>query len=1068
MMISRDELKQEITKYHNLGWNIVTTTIIRKTLEDGRIDEVKTPTMKELKPYFDAKNRMSLEELLKHADTHVNPYFALVNGNQPNGKFYISIDIDTKDEQVRRLVLTNIPLSLYQETRKGYHIFLEVEGDPNKIRETLENKAVEGFFNGKRIRIEFRVKDCITFFAGEGYGKLQGEMVSVPLEDINNAIRATLDAFNLCLILQDHYYHGDRNDTIFRLSGILAKKRIPKTVALMIVDALCVFYKDEQRASRLQVTKNSYKAYENGEALNTKLEEVIPKDVAKKIYEYSDFRPNGNDSNNNGNRKKKLDEFIVTPNEEEAYVILDLKKNYAKGSPTIQGLYLLHFYKEGDVDASFLNNYRYVRDPDDKDEGYWIEWTGYCWRKADNGVLKFYLDRFFKHKIAKINELYKEILDAVSVNMEEEEIETNNENNGNGNDGNNENTSPSTIATVESDNNEDDDKYRPIIARLRLLTLGQEPVKAMMRIKEWIEEERETVSELLTYAIRSDTTKNEVLKVITTMDEYVSEGFVISKDKLDPTVVTIDGYSTDIFINTKTHLLYWNNEIEDFIAVQHNDSTKQLYLTKAMDVEFVQGMKCPKFVSFLREICEDNVDLMNYLAIIGGILLVPRREERFFIFTGSGFNGKSTLLKVYLGILGNNGYEADAEDINEFAVGLSPNAYKMIKCISIIVDDPKVQALDALVLKALVSTGSTNVRTLWREPVKVEKKFNVLLAINGRLKVLEHDKAMFRRMVYVRFGYTVPREKVVDNYHLELLKEKNGIFNYFLAGLAEYLRRKKHNKDDLLTIAPDVVKAETDRQLWLYDHLKEFIDRYLITNLDKKANKEGLGMLYAKYLEFCDLRCIPDDMCISKRTFSERLLVDFGVPSVTENKITYKVGIKLRDKPLIDDLESDLYEDERRRFKELKEIKEKEIKEKEKEKEKKEGKGESKNNNNNNNNDDKTTDTNSNNNNNPTAATSTTTTSTSTSTTITTTVKNKPKPKAGRVYVKKRYVVTVRKVSDDKNDKRLQCMHCNAIFTDTYMLMKHIKELAGVDDVSDDVEIEEVGVGSSLLDYTGG
>jgi phage/plasmid-associated DNA primase len=403
---------------------------------------------------------------------------------------------------------------------------------------------------------------------------------------------------------------------------------------------------------------------------------------------------------------------------------------------------------------------------------------------------------------------------------------------------------------------------------------------------------------------------------------------------------------------------------------------------------------------------------------------------------------------VYLGILGNNGYEADAEDINEFAVGLSPNAYKMIKCISIIVDDPKVQALDALVLKALVSTGSTNVRTLWSEPEKVEKKFNIVIAINGRLKVLEHDKAMFRRMVYVRFGYTVPREKVIDNYHVELLKEKNGIFNYFLAGLAEYLRRKKHNKDDLLTIAPDVVKAETDRQLWLYDHLKEFIDRYLITDLDRKnkENRVGLGMLYTKYLEFCDLRCIPDDMRLSKRTFSDRLLIDFNTPSVTENKITYKVGVKLRDRPLIDDLESDLYEEERRRFKEMKEKEEKE----------KEGKGENKNNNNN---DDKTTDTNSNNNNNPT-------TSTSTSTTITTTVKNKPK--AGRVYVKKRYVVTVRKVSNDKNDKRLQCMHCNAIYTDTYMLMKHIKELAGVDDVSSDVEIEEVGVGSSLLDYASG
>jgi hypothetical protein len=159
--------------------------------------------------------------------------------------------------------------------------------------------------------------------------------------------------------------------------------------------------------------------------------------------------------------------------------------------------------------------------------------------------------------------------------------------------------------------------------------------------------------------------------------------------------------------------------------------------------------------------------------------------------------------------------------------------------------------------------------------------------------------------------------------------------------------------------------------------------------------------------------------------------------------------VKLRDKPLIDDLESDLYEEERRRFKEMKERKEKEEKEDDS----------NKNNSNNNNTNTNINNDNSNSNNNNTTTSSATADNVNNS-------KSKPKPKAGRVYVKKRYVVTVRKVSDDKNDRRLQCMHCNTIYADTYMLMKHIKELAGVDDVSD-VEIEEVGVGSSLLDYVG-
>ena len=1039
MMLTDEQLHDLDYTYHKLHWNIIPAK-----LENG----IKKPAVKDFDIYFDSKTTVSYEQLIEHTTKKPNALLMVVLGEQKNGKVQACWDIDTKDESVRKLFLHYFPSSLWQETKRGYHFFIGIEGNADDIRRFFEGK--ESVNRQYKITDDIKVENYIfkhgMVFLGENYGKLQGELVYMTKEEFYDATRSFIDALYLYVYLKDVYKEKVRNDIIYRLSGILAKKR-PEKIGVSIVDGLTYIFNDEERKGRITVTKNSYKKVKEGEALNTKLEEVIPKDTAKKIYEYFDYKPNGNGNNNSNNVRKKLDEFIVTPDEKEAYVILDLAKKYTKGSPTIQGLYLLHFYKEGDdEDASFLNNYRYVRDPDDKNEGYWIEWTGYCWRKVDNAVLKSHIDKFFKHKIKKINELYKEIPDMVSVEVNHG---TGNDSNTDGN--NDENINENVQSTVDDNNNNhnnhnnNNNKYSSIIARLKLLILEEEnPIKAIIRIKKWIEEEREQVSELLTYAIKSDTTKNEVLKSITTMNEYLSEGFVIDKTELEPAIITIDGKEYDIFINTKTHLLYWDDEIEDFIAVEHGENTKRLYLTRAMDVEFIQGMKCPKFISFLREICEGNQELMNYLAIIGGMLMIPRREEKFFIFTGSGFNGKSTLLKVYSGILSNNGYEADAEDINEFAEGLSPNAYRMIRCISIIVDDPRVQDVDTLVLKSLVSTGSTNVRTLWSEPVTVEKRFNIILAINGRLKVLEHDKAMFRRMVYVRFNYTVQNPK--DNYHLELLKEKNGIFNYFLAGLAEYLRRKKHENADLLKIAPDAVRAETDRQIWSYDHLKEFIDRYLVINLDKKRYRESISLLYARYLEFCDLKGIQEDMRLSKRKFSERLLIDFGIESVVIDKVTYKVGVMLKDKPLIEDLEIDLYEDERKLRKE--EVKKEEVI------------GNNTNNTNNtnidnNNNNANNTNANNNNTNNNTNANNINNTNTNSNTNST--------KKVGRIYIKKRYIVTIKKV----NDRELECTHCNARYTDTYKLMKHIKEIAGVSEFNyNDLEIVPVGVGSTLLDYT--
>ena len=900
-MISRDELKQEITKYHNLGWNIVTTTITRKILEDGSIDEVKVPTVKELKPYFDAKNRMSLEELLKHADTHENPYFALVNGKQPNGRFYISIDIDTKDEQVKKLVLTNIPLSLYQETRKGYHIFLEVEGDPNKIRETLENKAVEGLFNGKRIRIEFRIKDCITFFAGEGYGKLQGEMVSVPLEDINNAIRATLDAFNLCLMLQNHYYHGDRNDTIFRLSGILAKKRIPKSVALMIVDALCVFYKDEQKASRLQVTKNSYKAYENGEALNTRLEEILPADVSKKIYEYFDFRPNGNSKDRDREReRRKPKEFLIldTPSYKEAYVMLELAEKYAKGSPYIQALYMLYFYKnyEDDKDARFLANYRFVYDKDRPEQGYWIEWNGYCWKEADVKVLKLKVDTFFRNKVNAVNEMYDEIIEAVrSVGN----VTSNNNDDGNDNDNTNNDASKELV-----------NKHKEVIDNLNRLYAGVDDeddennnnINKINTFVKWLEKEKEQVTSLLMHAIKSERSINELLDCITKTAEYYENGFLISKEMLDPEVGSSENNYNGLYINTKTHLLVWNAEKKDFTAIPHGEETKRYYITKYVDVEYIPEATCPKFVDFLKEISLGNMELVKFLALIGSLTLTRRLEEIAFIFTGGGYNGKSTLVQVFLGILGYNGYEGKEEVLNEIQNDLTPHLYNCIGKTLIVIDDPRIKVINLQNLKSLVSTGNISIRTLYHRPIEIRKDFNIIICINGEPKFNEQTEGMYRRICIVGFDYKIPKEKAILDYHRILLdKEKHGIFNLLLTALKEYLSNV--NKKKVMDYAPDVVRARTERSIWEQDHAREFYDRFL-EYVPDPSTYLPMSKIYEKYLGFCDKKKIPVEFRLSKQELS-KVLTQYGIASRLVNKVTVKICVRFREPPRVDDLEED-------------------------------------------------------------------------------------------------------------------------------------------------------------------
>ena len=295
--------------YHTLSWNII----------QGRLegDDTKRPDLPNFRDYFDSKQTVPYEALVEHMK-QANKLLMVVLGKQRDGKYTLTCwDIDTKDENIRRLFLHYYPSSLWQETRDGYHFFFGIQGDPDEVRRYFESKDLLGkqYSITDDIKVEVYTANRAIAFIGERYGKLQGNLEFLKKEDFCDAKVAFIHALYLYAYLKDYYKPDYRDKIVFRLSGILAKKRIPKHIGLNIIDGLASIFNDEERKSRLKVTEDSYKDYADGKPLNTKLEEVIPKDVAKKIYEYFDYRPtangNNNNNNNNNNNKKKKHVLII-------------------------------------------------------------------------------------------------------------------------------------------------------------------------------------------------------------------------------------------------------------------------------------------------------------------------------------------------------------------------------------------------------------------------------------------------------------------------------------------------------------------------------------------------------------------------------------------------------------------------------------------------------------------------------------------------------------------------------------------------------------------------------------
>jgi len=276
--------------------------------------------------------------------------------------------------------------------------------------------------------------------------------------------------------------------------------------------------------------------------------------------------------------------------------------------------------------------------------------------------------------------------------------------------------------------------------------------------------------------------------------------------------------------------------------------------------------------------------------------LIDRIEEKVFFLIGSGYNGKSTLLSVLFNILGVSAWNSKVE----LLINDDEKNPHLIACKNrtlIIIDEPNMIKLKADIIKKLASTGSIVARDLYKKPEQIEKSFTLLIATNNNPKFDDNTEGTYRRICIIPFLYKINKEESIPNYHDYLLREKEGIFNLLLSALTEYLRAldEQGNKafDNLM---PDIVKYYTNKVIWEQDHIKEFVDRYLIYEVNARTN---FSELYKQYEEFCKLKSIDK---LSKQVLS-KALEKFNFYSTKESKITYKLDCRLRLIPLIKDLE---------------------------------------------------------------------------------------------------------------------------------------------------------------------
>src|SRR5437867_4194378 len=122
--------------------------------------------------------------------------------------------------------------------------------------------------------------------------------------------------------------------------------------------------------------------------------------------------------------------------------------------------------------------------------------------------------------------------------------------------------------------------------------------------------------------------------------------------------------------NRNTFLLTVGNGTLDLRTGELREARPADLITRATDVDYTPGAKCPRWLRFLDEIFDGDNQVIEFVwRAVGYTLTGSTQEQCLFILYGDGANGKSTFLEILIGLLGTH---AEVTPFSTFLIHHNP------------------------------------------------------------------------------------------------------------------------------------------------------------------------------------------------------------------------------------------------------------------------------------------------------------------------------------------------------------------------------------------------------------
>jgi len=285
-------------------------------------------------------------------------------------------------------------------------------------------------------------------------------------------------------------------------------------------------------------------------------------------------------------------------------------------------------------------------------------------------------------------------------------------------------------------------------------------------------------------------------------------------------------------------------------------------ITKMAPVEYNPDADSPRWEAFLREVFNGSSELIEYMQRLVGYCLTGDVSEQILpLLFGSGANGKSTFLRVWLEILGPYAKQADPGLLVSRSSDVHPTnradllGARMVVCAEF----PEHRRLAEAAAKQLTGGDRIKARYMYGNFFEFDPTFKLLLVANHKPIVSGTDLGIWRRIKLIPFTVTIPDERQ-DKHLLDKLRvEYPGILKWAVQGCLKW------QSDGLGS--PEAVRVATSEYRTDMDVLVDFVAERCV---EEPSAYVLCKDLYVAYRAWADEN--GDRRPMSKQAFGRRII----------------------------------------------------------------------------------------------------------------------------------------------------------------------------------------------------